>query len=75
MSVFTSAGVNNSRFASDLIHLLMCNDTYQLYHDEKKNSSEKIEFNGEDWFVHEVFREETNLSSNSFSFGPFLFSA
>jgi hypothetical protein len=39
----------------------MCNDTYQVYHDAKKNSQEKIEFNGEDWFVHEVFREETKF--------------
>ena len=61
MSASKSIVINHSRFPSDLMHLLMCNDTYQVYHDAKKNSQEKIEFNGEDWFVHEVFREETKF--------------
>jgi hypothetical protein len=39
----------------------MCNDTYQINHEEKKLSNEKKEFNGESWFVYEVYREETKF--------------
>ena len=40
------------RFASDFVHLLMCNDTYQIYHEQKKQSNESIDFNGEDLNVY-----------------------
>jgi hypothetical protein len=48
-------------FPSDLVHLLMCKDVYEDNHYDKKASKEKIDFNGEDWIVNEVYIENSNI--------------
>lgn len=55
----STAKLNEPRFPSDYEHLLLCNDTYQDYHESKKNKQEKIVFNDQDWFVHAVYQYET----------------
>ena len=52
---------NAKRFASDFVHLLMCNDTYQIYHEQKKQSNESIDFNGEDWNVYKIYMDDTKI--------------